>query len=344
MDQKRLITNSNHVKLFQSLLRGRGWMILQKENNKNKFIYTYACTEDELSLCQMELRCLFNEEVSFPLFKSEVEVEVSRSPFIKERIDIIYEGNSLTEIYEQVDQVELDGKTFKVIFVKTNDLSPADKIEYDERRMIEREIGLRMEGEADVNRPQLVYGIVTLGGQWYFGAYHKNKATWLHQMKKPRSYSIALSTRVARAAVNMAVPNPAGIRAIDPCCGIGTVMVEALSMGIDIVGRDINPMIAIGARTNIAHFGFSSEVTLGDIADITEHYDAAIVDMPYNLYSSITPEEQLAILVHTRRIADRVVIIAIEPIDEMITEAGFTIIDRCEAKKGVFSRHLMLCQ
>jgi tRNA G10 N-methylase Trm11 len=121
-------------------------------------------------------------------------------------------------------------------------------------------------------------------------------------------------------------------------------MVEALSMGIDIVGRDINPFIAAGARTNIAHFGFESEVTLGDIADIEEHYDVAIVDMPYNLYSRITPEEQFAILVNARRIAGRVVIVAIEAMDEMISSAGFTIIDHCIARKGMFSRHLMLCE
>ncbi|KGE18919.1 TRM11 family SAM-dependent methyltransferase [Paenibacillus wynnii] len=317
---------------------------MNTESGKPTFIYTYACSEDERSLCQMELRCLFGKEVSPDIFESDIEVDVSRSPFIKERIDVMYSGDSLPEIYTQTEQVQLHGMTFKVIFVKTNDLLPADKIEYDERRMIEREIGLRIEGEADVNHPQLVYGIVTLGGRWYFGSYHKNKATWFRQMKKPRSYSIALSTRVARAAVNMAVPNPIGIKAIDPCCGIGTVMVEALSMGIDMVGRDINPLIAAGARTNIAHFGFTSEVTLGDIADITEHYDVAIVDMPYNLYSRITPEEQYSILVNARRIADRVVIVAIEPMDEMISKAGFTIIDRCVAKKGPFSRHLMLCQ
>ncbi|WP_310833248.1 TRM11 family SAM-dependent methyltransferase [Paenibacillus pedocola] len=308
------------------------------------YIYTYACSGDELDLCGMELRCLFGQAIPPGIFASSINVEVSRSPFIKERIDVMYAGDSLPEIYKQTEQVEVDGKTFKVIFVKTNDLSPEDKIAYDERRVIEREIGLRIEGEADVNRPELVYGIVTLGGRWYFGTYHKNQATWFRQMKKPRSYSIALSTRVARAAVNMAVPQPAGIRAIDPCCGIGTVMVEALSMGIDIVGRDINPFIAAGARTNIAHFGFESEVTLGDIADITEHYDAAVVDMPYNLYSSITPEEQFDILVNARRIADRVVIVAIEAMDEMIGAAGFEIIDRCVAKKGLFSRHLMLCR
>ncbi|WP_379155429.1 TRM11 family SAM-dependent methyltransferase [Paenibacillus sp. sgz5001063] len=313
-------------------------------SNTRTYIYTYACTGDEESLCGMELRCLFDRDIPAAIFESDIEVDVSRSPFIKERIDVMYAGDSLEEIYKQTEQVEVEGQSFKVIFVKTNDLSPAEKIEYDERRVIEREIGMRIEGEADVNHPQLVYGIVTLGGRWYFGTYHKNKATWFRQMKKPRSYSIALSTRVARAAVNMAIPHPAGVRAIDPCCGIGTVMVEALSMGIDIVGRDINPQIVAGARTNIAHFGFSSTVTLGDIADIEDHYDVAIVDMPYNLYSRITPEEQLAILVHTRRIADRVVIVAIEAVDEMIAEAGFTIIDRCIAKKGAFSRHLMLCE
>ncbi|WP_239712642.1 RNA methyltransferase [Paenibacillus sp. 19GGS1-52] len=311
---------------------------------KPAFIYTYACSADEVSLCQMELRCLFGQEVSSSIFASELEIDVSRSPFIKERIDVWYAGDNLSEIYTQVEQVEVNGMTFKAIFVKTNDLSPADKIEYDERRVIEREIGLHIEGAADVNHPQLVYGIVTLGGRWYFGTYHKNKATWFRHMKKPRSYSIALSTRVARAAANIAVPQPTGIRVIDPCCGIGTVMVEALSMEMDIVGRDINPQIAAGARTNIEHFGFTAEVTLGDIADITEHYDAAIVDMPYNLYSRITPEEQLSILVNARRITDRIVIVAIEAMDEMITEAGFTIIDRCVAKKGLFSRHLMLCQ
>ncbi len=308
------------------------------------YIYTYAYSPDEASLCAMELRCLFGQEIPEGIFMSGVQVDVSRSPFMKERIDVLYEGDSLEDIYRQTEQVEVEGQTFKVIYVKINDLAPEHKIEYDERRAIEREIGMRIEGEADVNRPERVYGIVTLGGRWYFGTYHKNQATWFRQMKKPRSYSIALSTRVARAAVNMAAPRTRGIKMIDPCCGIGTVMVEALSMGIDIVGRDINPQIAAGARTNIAHFGFKSEVTLGDIADITEHYDAAVVDMPYNLYSRITPEEQYAILVNTRRIADRVVIVAIEAMDEMIGAAGFTIIDRCVAKKGTFSRHLMLCE
>lgn len=317
---------------------------MENTNRMPAYIYTYACREDEISLCQLELRSLFGMETQANLFKTDILVDVSRSPFIKERIDVMYEGDKLADIYEQVEQLDLGSATFKAIFVKTNDLAPGDKVEYAERRAIEREIGMHIEGEADINRPDLLYGIVAFGGRWYFGSYHKNTALWLHHMKKPRSYSIALSTRVARAAVNIAVPRPEGIRAIDPCCGIGTVLVEALSMGIDMVGRDINHFIARGARENLAFFGLEGVVTRGDIADIAETYDAAIVDMPYNLYSKITPEEQFSLLLHARRIAKRVVVVSIEAIDEMIGNAGFTITDRCIARKGLFSRHLLVCE
>jgi len=317
---------------------------LDNTNRMPAYIYTYACREDEISLCQLELRSLFGMGTQANLFKTDILVDVSRSPFIKERIDVMYEGDKLADIYEQVEQLDLGSATFKAIFVKTNDLAPGDKVEYAERRIIEREIGMHIEGEADINRPDLLYGIVAFGGRWYFGSYHKNTALWLHHMKKPRSYSIALSTRVARAAVNIAVPRPEGIRAIDPCCGIGTVLVEALSMGIDMVGRDINHFIARGARENLAFFGLEGVVTRGDIADIAETYDAAIVDMPYNLYSKITPEEQFSLLLHARRIAKRVVVVSIEAIDEMIGNAGFTITDRCIARKGLFSRHLLVCE
>jgi tRNA G10 N-methylase Trm11 len=148
---------------------------------------------------------------------------------------------------------------------------------------------------------------------------------------------------VARAAVNIAIPDPRGIKAIDPCCGIGTVLVEALSMGIDIVGRDINPFIAQGARANLAHFGYVTEVALGAIENISTTYDSAIVDMPYNLFSTTSPEEQFSILKHARRIADRVVVITIEDMDESIAAAGFAIVDRCVVRKGSVNRQIIVC-
>jgi tRNA G10 N-methylase Trm11 len=319
---------------------------LNNDNHQQTYIYTYASPPEELSLCHLELRAFFGsamESTEYPILNSPIRISPSRSPFIRERIDIIYSGDSVSELADQVSALHLGDSTFKLIGVKTNDREPDRKIQYSEQRAIEREVGSRMEGAVDVHKPNRIFGIVTLGGRWHFGEYHKNPSVWLQHVRKPRGYSMALPTRVARAVVNIAIPDPHGIKAIDPCCGIGTVLVEALSMGIDIVGRDINPQIASGARENLFHYGLRGRITLGAIDAITEHYDVAIIDMPYNLVSKISSEEQQALLLHARRVANRVVIISIEDIDTMITNAGFTIIDTGAAHKGSFSRRIALC-
>ena len=75
-----------------------------------------------------------------------------------------------------------------------------------------------------------------------------------------------------------------------------------------------------------------------------ETYDVAIIDMPYNIFSEATPEDQLDILRQARRIAKRVIVVTIDTIDHMIEEVGFTISDRCEAKKGLFVRQVLVCE
>ncbi|EPD50818.1 hypothetical protein HMPREF1210_02326 [Paenisporosarcina sp. HGH0030] len=309
-----------------------------------EFIYTYAYTNDEESLCHLEMRSFFDMDTHTKIIKSSNEINPSRSPFMKERIEVIFEGDELSDILKQVEVVNMMESTFKVIFVKINDLALTEKVDYQQKREIEREIGMIIEGEADVHHPDMTFGLVPFDGRWYFGEYLKSEAVWLHHLKKPREYSTALSTRVARAVANIAVPKPNGVKAIDPCCGIGTVLVEALSMGIDIVGRDINPLVVLGSRENIAHFGLTGDVDLGPIAEVTSNYDATIIDMPYNLYTHATPEDQLSILKHARPFSKKLVVVTIDTIDHMIEEAGFHIIDRCVAKKGIFSREILVCQ
>jgi tRNA G10 N-methylase Trm11 len=308
------------------------------------YIYNYSCREDEISLCALEMRTFFGNDTDSNILESSMKIDPSRSPFIQERIDVIYEGKCLEDIIRQLKDLQLAESTFKVIFVKNRDRTKLEQTGFDERRKIERDIGLNIPGNADLLKPDLLFGIMNVNGRWVFGNYVKNEAIWLHHQKKPNSYSTALSTRVARSVANIAVPNPTGIKAIDPCCGIGTVLVEALSMGIDIVGSDINPLILSGTRENIAHFGLVGEVTLKDIRNVKNRYDVAIIDMPYNLCSVITPEEQLEMLQSTREFSKKVVIVTIEPIDSIIEDAGFEIVDRCVVKKGTFIREVIVCE
>lgn len=314
------------------------------EQNKPTYIYTYAYSKEERSLCHLEMRSFFGKATDDNIIKSTKRINPNRSPFIRERIEVIYEGAALQELVDQAKDIKMGDQTFKVIFSKTNDRKAPNTIEYQERRDIERAIGWVIEGEADVHQPDHIFGMAVVGERWYFGHYLKSEAVWLQHTKKPREYSTALSTRVARAVSNIAVPDPEGIKSIDPCCGIGTVLVEALSMGIDMDGRDINPLVVEGSRENIEHFGLKGNVTLGPISDVTENYDVAVIDMPYNLYTHATPEDQLSILKHARRFAKKVVVITIESMDDMVKEAGFTIIDRCETQKGYFTREILVCK
>ncbi|TAA73084.1 TRM11 family SAM-dependent methyltransferase [Planococcus salinarum] len=309
-----------------------------------EFIYTFAYTEDEKELCHLEMRAFFGKDTDEKILKTARGIDPSRSPFIKERIEVLLEGAELADILEQTAEINMEAATFKVIFLKINGLASADKVDFGGKREIERQIGAAITGEADVHTPDITFGLIPFGGRWYFGKYQQSEPVWFRHQQKPREYSTALSSRVARAVANIAVPDPAGVKAIDPCCGIGTVLVEALSMGIDIVGRDINPLVVDGSRENIAHFGLTGEVDLGPIADINQQYDVAIIDMPYNLYTHVTPDEQLAILKYAQPITDKLLVVTIETIDHMIEEAGFTITDRCIAKKSLFLREILVCE
>ena len=83
---------------------------------------------------------------------------------------------------------------------------------------------------------------------------------------------------------------------------------------------------------------------IGPIADVSDDYDVAIIDMPYNLFTHITSEEQHEIVKEARRFAKKVIVVTIDTIDHMVEEAGFKIIDRCVAKKGTFSRQVLVCE
>lgn len=303
------------------------------------YLYTFSWEPNEESLCALERRILFGEASESSILESTVKVDPSRSPFIRERLEIICEGDELEELLHNIEKLDaVDG--FKVVFVQNPD---GDRVGFKKLRRIEKEIGLHLKGEAELVDPHIWYGVINTGERWVFGAYIKNEAIWLHHVKKPHSYSTALSTRVARAVVNIAAPETEDIKMIDPCCGIGTVLVEALSMGIDIVGSDRNPLILDGVRENIAHFGLEGEVSLRDINDVTGSYDVAVIDLPYNLCSVITDDEQLEMLKSARRFSEKVVIVTLEDVDRNVQKAGFDIVDRCEVSKGRFVRQILVC-
>ncbi|MWC30028.1 TRM11 family SAM-dependent methyltransferase [Paenibacillus sp. MMS18-CY102] len=309
------------------------------------YVYTFACHEDEEELCGLELRTLLGAVPRGRAIESTVGVLPSRSPFIKLRIAIEAESAKLEGLIELAAEYALrEGQTFKIVYAGTEQAG-APQAAFEERQAIARRIGAAIRGTADLKEPDRLIGVAYANGRWVLGEAIEGEAVWLKHNRKPQPYSTALSTRVARAVANIAVPKPQGLTAVDPCCGIGTVVLEALSMGIDIRGYDRNPLASRGARANLAHFGYSAELaSKADMFTLEGRYDAAILDLPYNLCSKLPEEEERAMLAQLKRLAPRAVIIGTSPLEERLEQIGWVVTDSCQVRKSAFVRYVYLAE
>jgi 16S rRNA G966 N2-methylase RsmD len=317
---------------------GAGFMITR--------LYTYACHEDEADLCRLELSALFGKIPEAGVLALEADprmpaVKAGRSPFLKRRIDAKWRSATPEGFASLLSGFELAGRTFKIYYTDGD-----ERHSYEERRALVRLVGGYLAGTAEMRKPDLRLGLIRYGGEWLLGPCEDNDAAWLSHQAKPRNYSTALPTRAARALVNIAIgPYPAGMTLLDPCCGMGTVLVEALSMGIDAEGIEINPLSARGARTNLEHFGYSgSLVAKGDMRAWSKHYDAAILDMPYNLCSVLPSAERDEMLKALRRLADRAVVVTTEDIGASLVQARFRIAETAKLSKGTFTRFISVVE
>ena len=115
-------------------------------------------------------------------------------------------------------------------------------------------------------------------------------------------------------------------------------------MGINVKGYEINKNIAENAQKNLEFFGYKNVITSGDMHNIEEKYDVAIIDLPYGVFTSTTLEEQTALMKTARRITNKLVIVTFEDMDKYIIEAGFNIINKSYVSKGKFKRYINICE
>lgn len=313
---------------------------------QTKYVYTFACHENECELCQLELNTLLKpvEEVDYTNSSyvwSERCILPGRSPFIRGRLDVIGEGAQIKELLPIAREIRLmQDETFKVICLKAGDHRP----DYDEARKIEKEIGMYINGRAQMKQPEVTFGLIKIGEKWILGQWTESDKSWQLHQQKPQNYSTGFGVSLARALVNIAVPEGENHRLLDPCCGMGTVVIEALSMGIDTKGNDLNVHAVRGARVNLAHFGFDAKrITQGDMKELEGEYDSSLLDMPYNLCSVLPPQEQRLMLAKLRKLSRRAVVVSTEWVQEHILEAGWNIDQYITVKKGTFVRHVWVC-
>ena len=307
---------------------------------KEEFLYFINYTVMEQELCTMEMKYYFNKDINSKIFYSNIDVDPSKSPYIKCKIKVLHIAESIEEITSFIKENRISYDDFKVVYIK----SEHNDVDYEGRLDAVRKIGYVIKGYPDIHNPKILISILKIHDKWILGEYYKNNQEFLKHNNKPYSYSNALGIKIARSLVNIAMINNENGTLVDPCCGVGTVVIEALDLGINIKGYEISKQMAYNARENIEFLGYPRDTIIcGNMHDIKECYDTAIVDIPYGLFSPITLKEQIDIIKTARRICRKMVIVTFENMEEYIKEAGFTIIDKCVVPKGNFKRYIFIC-
>lgn len=304
------------------------------------FIYNINFYEGEGTLCNTEIKHIFGIIPDKKFFFTDNCIDVNRSPFVKSCLKIILAANSYEEMIIKIHDNNIYYDGFKV-----KHLDYAHHTEYKIKREIESSIGFVIGGFANIHKPDITLGITNINEKWYLGEYTLNEGQWHHHNNKPHQYSNALPTLIARALVNIAVGTNMECNVVDPCCGSGTVIIEALSMGIKITGYDNNFKMVQGAKRNLEFFGYNDVIHESNICSVDEHFDISIIDLPYNLFSETTEANQIKIIKNAARISDKMLLVTTVDMDSYIIEAGFSIIEKSYVDKGCkFRRLITLCE
>lgn len=303
-----------------------------------KYLYLISSRLEYTDLCDMEMRFIFGNTSNKNYHLTNTLIDISRSAFIKGKVTILYHEDTIQTIEQMMIKDNLYYDKYRIYFAKY------DKVPYKSRLESMRTLGFAINGDFSFENPENEFIITKVKDKWIFGTLEKNPNTWLSRRNKPFNYSHALNVKHAKAVLNIAISNNFDLKVIDPCCGIGTVIIEGRAMGIDIMGYEINPLVKQHCNINLEHFGFNPDVTKTDMLKTKEHFDVAILDLPYGHFSKISREEQIALIRKTKEISDKSVIITMDDMSEIMMDLGFKIIDQCRIKKSnTFTRYVTVC-
>jgi tRNA (guanine10-N2)-dimethyltransferase len=166
---------------------------------------------------------------------------------------------------------------------------------YSSALEFERLIGTMIEGSVDLSAPETEYRAIISGDRCYFGRLLFTIDRGGFEKRNPGRRAFfhpgVMMPRMARALVNISCAQP-GSRLLDPFCGTGGILIEAILLGIETIGIDFNPEMVRVSRLNTKESALLvADATRLPLED--ESVDAVVTDLPYGQSVSIRKENSL---------------------------------------------------
>lgn len=294
-------------------------------------------------LWALDSRMLFGKCLGSKIFESNKPVAPSMSAFIKNRLSIQYREASFDALIESLKKNRDLTNRLQIKYIK---LKSGDAYAQNRKTLYKKIVEVLNDPDKGDGSTK-TYGLTYYEGQWLFGPLKSNNGQWRDHKNRPHTYSNSLKGHLGKVLINAASQGDLSKRLIDPLCGAGTVLLEACYLGYCIEGSDINEKMTRSALENLDYFAYRAIVEPKAIEDIDKHYDGAIIDLPYGLYSQTTLEKQTAIIRQAKRIAQRLVIVSSKDMTQTIEALGLDILDSCQVlktKNKKFTRYIWVCE
>ena len=195
-------------------------------------------------------------------------------------------------------------------------------------------------GRPDLTNPERRFQLIVEDRSLWFGEIAAVAAqSYLQHATRPGRTSSSLPTRLARALVNLVARDASSI--VNPCCGTGSILLEACAVGLKAHGADWNPRMTEMSRQNLAHFGYDASVELINARAWTQTADALIADLPYGNFVVLDEANVFAVLQNAVRLAPLAVFVAVKDISDLLRRAGFRDVERFRVQKSrEFTRYV----
>jgi len=295
--------------------------------------YLLMGPDEELDLARAELAALAGCVSSGRVAIGAAAADVSRSAYIRLSADQLAVGANWPELRRAITRLDLHCNRYR-----TEVFRPGPKMAVSTTGL-QKSIADLISGYPDLGDPRVKFALIVTQSSWRFGTIiSRSTQRWRRHSKRPHYYSHGLPPQIARALVNL-VAAP-GDSLLDPCCGSGTVVAEALSDGIRAWGVEVYPSLASQAAANLRSLSLPANVIVADARTIRGNFDAAVIDFPYGHSGPVDEGLYRDVLINLRDQVDRMALVFGCGQRPLLEELGLVVIQQASVAKGQLTRHI----
>ncbi|MDA1192456.1 MAG: hypothetical protein O3A46_12335 [Candidatus Poribacteria bacterium] len=248
---------------------------------------------------------------------------VARSSYIRDGVEVIAQGETFEALTDAIRAATFDATAFRIEWMKHG-----NRVEIDRMTAIVGVANAITEYYPNLDHPKHRFLLLADDEGFTFGeVVAESDRGYQKHLSKPYRTSSALPPRLARAAINLA---GRGVKSVaDPCCGSGTIPVEAASMGLEVFAADRDDLAARITRANLDYFGYGGRVDTADAREYSQTADALVTDLPYGINLRPTESDELdALLANAARLAPVAVFLAGEDLTGRLIDLGYEQVER----------------